>query len=442
MISPTCSVSRTADLLSDTEKEILNSLLQYIEERTDIAKQNLVDTLSKLIATSYYLGGDRAAKEIGGVSIPLGLRGLDPVLEKVGTSLDSTFGSMSGELTHIIRSGVRSGWSYDRVHRDLAEKVHSGWGNTIKFDSVGTTRQIVKVAPNGTLSWDTKTITRPVTISTDAYAETLARSSMKQAYTGGHFERYETAGYPGWVYLSVADERTRPRHLALHGRTFLFGTPEEEMARRVMEEYNCRCKPKAWFGDPKRDRPESEYAVQRAEWSRQTFDEWKLDKNMPLLARVNPQSRKDLRALAPQLKKQMSNNDWQILGHQIGMSHDDMVDDTISTIEKNFFFRTLKTGGRENTAVHIYQKHILSDVSRSGESPFTLAEVIKAKDEGIIYKHIDSGGEKLKALYETPDGRRLMAIMSNQYPGKIVTAYRIPESDWKKIVRDGEKLAR
>lgn len=435
------SVSNPVDLLSPHEEEVLAALITFIENRTDQSKQNLVKALSKILAVSYYVGADRAAKEIG-TTAPLGIEGLDPVIERLGTHLDKTFGDLSGELTDVIKAGIKNGQQYDTVKNALRERVESGWGKNIKFNSVGQTRDAIQVNPDGSMKRIKVTIEKPITLPSDTYAETLARTSMKSAYAQGHFVRYESAGYPGWVYLSVADERTRPRHLALHGRVFLYGTKEEAMAREVMREYRCRCRPKAWFGDPKLDTPLSTYATQRADWSRQTFDEWKLDRNMPLLVQEAPQSRKDLRALVPQLKDRMNDNDWKILAHQMGMSHDDIVADTLQTVEKNFFFRTLKTGEKENTAVHIYQKHVLNDTTRSGKQPFTMAEVIKAKEEGIIFKHQDAGGEKLKALWKSPDGRLLNVIMSNQYPGKIVTAYRLPQSDWNKIIKEGEEIAR
>ncbi len=431
------SVSNLVDLLSPHEEEALAALIAFIERRTDQTKENLVKALSRILTVSYYVGADRAAKEIG-TKVPLGVEGLDPVIERLGTHLDKTFKSLSGELTDSIKAGIKGGRDYETVKKALSEKITAGWGKSITFNNVGEVRKTVFVNPDGSMRWVKKEITRPITLPTDTYSETLARTSMKQAYIHGHFARIISAGYDGWEYRSVADERTRPRHLALHGRVFLFGTKEEAMAREVMSEYNCRCKPLPYPSG----KTQEAYASERADWSRQTFDEWKLDKNMPLLVQEAPQSRKDLRALAPQLKDRIDTNDWHILAHQMGISHDNMVDDTISTIERNFFFRTLSTGEKENTAVHIYQRHVLNDTTRSGKQPCTMAEVIKAKEEGIIYKHLDAGGEKLKALWKSPDGRLLNVIMSNQYPGKVVTAYRIPQSGWDKIVKEGEEIAR
>lgn len=430
------SVSRNpVDLLTDKEREILKAAIDYIETRTEQAKQNLVQVLSQLITTSYLIGGDKAAQEIGHRG-PLGLQGLEPVAEKLGDHLDKTFGSLGDELTGVIRDGLKEGKSYNTVRDGLSEKIQGGWGKTIRFDSVGQIRDSIQVNPDGSMKRIKTTIQKPVTISSDTYAETISRTSMKQAYVAGHYTRYEEAGYPGWVYISVADERTRPRHLALHGRTFFFNTPEEQMARAVMAEYNCRCRPKAFFGDPKYDTPEKTYAEQRKEWSTQTFDEWKVDKNMPLFIQENPRNGSELNALLPRVQDRMQGNDWQILGYQMGKSTEQMARDTVKTLKTNFVFRKEK---REYAFTHIYRDHILRDTSRAtGEPPFTMNEVIKAKQDGILYKH---NGET-KALWTAPDGRRLNVIMSDNYPGKIVTAYRIRQKDWNKIVKGGEKLDR
>jgi SPP1 gp7 family putative phage head morphogenesis protein len=272
MLSATLDSRPSTDLLTGSEEEILAALIAYISGRTNHAKSNLVNSLSKLLVVSYHVGGNQAAKEIKTAG-PLGLEGLDPVLEKLGKNLDGTFGSMSGELTDGIKNGIREGWTYGHIKEDIAAKITNGWGKSITFNSVGQVRSAIQVNPDGTMKRIKVTIERPVTLSTDTYAETLTRTSMKSAYAQGHLTRYENAGYEGWVYLSVADERTRPRHLALHGRVFLYGTPQEEMAREVMREHRCRCRPKAWFNNPKLDTPPDEYHQERMAWARQALDE-------------------------------------------------------------------------------------------------------------------------------------------------------------------------
>lgn len=252
----------------------LDSLLQYVQQRMDTTKRNLISSISRDLVTAYHMGGGRAVKQLGpGHRGPMDLQGLNPIVDKLSVHLDETFGSMGAELTDIIKQGLRDGWTYEKVQQALAEKIQSGWGKEITFDSVGQVRRTVQVAPNGALSWTETTISRPVTLPADAYAETLARTTMKQAYAAGHFDQYENAGRTGWRYLSVADERTRPHHLALHGRVFIIGTPEEEMARQVMSEYNCRCRPVPWFDDPAADTADSVFTEQRQQWAQQAIDE-------------------------------------------------------------------------------------------------------------------------------------------------------------------------
>jgi len=414
------------DLTSVREDAALKALIEYIEQRTDTAKQNLGSVLSQLITTSYLIGGDKAAREIGHRG-PLGLQGLDSVVEKLGTHLDSTFGNLSGELTGIIRGGMQNGWSYDHVQQALADKIKAGWGKTITFKSMGQVRDSVQVNPDGTMKWIKTTIERPVTLTADTYAETLARTSMKQAYVAGHWTRYQDAGYPGWVYVSVADERTRPRHLALHGQVFLFGTPEEAMARSVMAEYNCRCRPKAYFDDSKLDRPDDEYATERKDWSTQTFDEWKVDKNIPLFLQENPQTITGLHALTPQLQDRMAGNDWQILGYQMGQkSTKEMAQDALKTLDKNFF-PSKKLG--EYTFVHIQRKH-------AGPEEFRISDVLNVRKDG---ERLGKSGDDLHIVGALPDGRKMHVVVS-EGKRKIVTAHIINKRYLKTLQDRVEKV--
>ncbi|MDD1695110.1 MAG: minor capsid protein [Methanoregula sp.] len=426
MISPAISGSRSVSLASTREEAVLKALIEYINQRTDEAKQNLSKVLSQLITTSYLIGGDKAAREIGHRG-PLGLQGLDPIVEKLGTHLDSTFGNLSGELTGIIRGGMQNGWSYDHVQQALADKIKAGWGKTITFNSVGQIRNSIQVNPDGTMKRIKTTIERPVTLTADTYAETLARTQMKQAYVAGHWTRYQDAGCPGWTYISVADERTRPRHLALHGRVFLYGTPEESMAREVMSEYRCRCRPKAYFGDPKLDTPDEEYAAERKDWSTQTFNEWKIDKNMPLFLDKNPQNVTGLHDLAPDLADRMTGNDWQILAYQMGQkSTNEMVKDTLKTLDKNFF-PSKKLG--EYTFVHIQRKH-------ASIEDFGISDVLNVRKTG---ERVGKTGSDLHILGDLPDGRKMHVVISEE-KRKIVTAHITNTHYIKKLLGRVEKV--
>jgi SPP1 gp7 family putative phage head morphogenesis protein len=278
--SQTLSESTTAP-----EILVLDNLLQFIEYHVDAVKSNLVSSLARDITIAYHLGGKKAGKEIG-VSGPLGLQGLEPIYARLGPILDKTFGSMGAELTDIIKAGLKNGSTYATVQKQLADKIRSGWGHYITFDNTGESRKVVRVSPSGKLSFVDTTVTRPVTLSAETYADTLGRTAMKQAYAAGHFQRYQENGYKGWVYLSVCDERTRPWHLALHGLVFLFGSPEEAMAKQVMSEYNCRCRPAAWFDNASIDTPPSTYAAERKDWAEQALTENPTPPNAEYLQQV------------------------------------------------------------------------------------------------------------------------------------------------------------
>lgn len=269
MTLETCSAS--ADLATFDE-DLLRALEAFIETRSDTAKQRVVTILSSLVVTAYSAGADRAAGDVDHHE-PIGLAGLDPVIDRLGPTLDETFGSLTGELTSVLSSGIRYNRTYDQVRQTLSDRLRSGWGETVTFDRAGQVRRYVEVAPDGSVRWAEKTISRKVTLPIDTYAETLARTNMKAAYARGHLQRYQDSGRDGWVYLSVADERSRPHHLALHGRVFRFGTAEETMALEVMSEPNCRCRPKPWFNDQSLDTDPAVYQQERAEWAQTALNE-------------------------------------------------------------------------------------------------------------------------------------------------------------------------
>jgi SPP1 gp7 family putative phage head morphogenesis protein len=251
---------------SSADEDLLYSLAAWITRRSEAAKQSVVEVLAQYLTIAYDLGGKAAGAEVG-VTGPLALDGLDAVIDKLGPVLDETFGNLSGELTGIIEQGITGSRTFQEVRAQLVEKLDAGWGKTVTFTREGQTRRYIGVNPDGSLEWRTKTISRNVTIDTETYANTLARTSIKAAWAEGHRQRYKETGRKGWVYLSVADERTRPHHLALHGKVIIFGTEEEAMALEVMKEPNCRCRMKAWFDDPDLDRSDDAYARERAAWA-------------------------------------------------------------------------------------------------------------------------------------------------------------------------------
>lgn len=250
-----------------SDDELLYAMIEWINARSEVSKKGIIEALSKYLVIAYDIGGDAAGAEIG-VTTPVSLKGLDNVIDELAPVLDETFGNLSGELTGIIERGIKNNLTYSEVRAQLIEKLDAGWGKTVSFTRAGQIRRYVDIASDGSMQWKTRTITRNVTMSIETYANTLARSTIKSAWAEGHRQRYRESGYKGWVYMSVADERTRPHHLALHGKVFLFGTDEEAMALEVMKEANCRCRPKAWFDDPDLDTPEETYDKERTAWAK------------------------------------------------------------------------------------------------------------------------------------------------------------------------------
>lgn len=170
-------MSLACDLMTPNEEELLRALTAYIEDRTDAAQANVVSILARYISTAYVLGGEKAGKVLG-ITTPIALDGLDPVLDQLGPALDETFHSLGGELTSIIRDGISNRSTYADVQKRLADKLKAGWGNSVTFNRVGQTRRYVHVNPDGSMKWVEKTISRPITLPTDTYADTLARSSV------------------------------------------------------------------------------------------------------------------------------------------------------------------------------------------------------------------------------------------------------------------------
>ena len=254
------------------EEDLLQGLRNFVEQRTAEAKSNLITLLSKQITVSYLEGATDAADEVS-YNEHIGMKGLDPVIDSLAPKLDEAFGNLSGELTDIIDAGIWENKSYATIKKELQTALKGGWGNTITFDSVGKTRRYIHIDPDGSLRWMEKTIQRTITLPTDTYAETLSRTHLKAAYAHGRQQTYIESGRKGWVYMSVADERTRPEHLALHGRVFIFGTEESDMALEVLKDYNCRCRQKAWFDDKELDTNPEVYEKQRKKWAKKLLKE-------------------------------------------------------------------------------------------------------------------------------------------------------------------------
>lgn len=264
----------STNLMTPSEEEAVKALQELIELKTVEARKRVIEILSKHITISYYLGAERAIDDLDLPIKPtsIGVQGLDSVINELSPILEETFGYMAEDLTSVIEEGVKNNLSYQEIKLGLQDKLKV-FGERIPFKNAGKTREYVKVSPDGKLRLAQKKVTRNISIKTENYANLLARTSIKKAYALGHVESYKAAGLSKWRYSSVADERTRPRHLALHGNVYEVGSEEEQLALMVMGEANCRCRPIAFFNDPQIDRPQEEYIQEKREWAQKALDE-------------------------------------------------------------------------------------------------------------------------------------------------------------------------
>ena len=81
-----------------------------------------------------------------------------------------------------------------------------------------------------------------------------------------HLSGYQKSGREGWICSAALDEKDKPEYVNLHGQVFKFGSPEEIEALKLIIQPGSRCRPKAWFNDPRWDTDPRDYKKQRDEW--------------------------------------------------------------------------------------------------------------------------------------------------------------------------------
>ena len=260
--------------MTPEERRQLKASKTLIESKVEAAKTTTGEALAKQVTVSYYLGAEAGIKETKSTlkAANVGTKGLDAVINDFGPRLDDTFGFLEKDLTNIITDGISNNESFEKISADLQEKMKT-WGDEIPFENAGKTIDVVKVNPDGTTSIEKHTITRNVTLPIDTYADTLSRTATKEAYAAGHIQSYKDAGLEKWQYSSVADERTRERHIALHGKVLTIDSAESDRAFQVMSEHNCRCRPVPFFDDQELDTPPEEIAEEKEQWAKDAIDE-------------------------------------------------------------------------------------------------------------------------------------------------------------------------
>jgi|GEM_PF-2467113 SPP1 gp7 family putative phage head morphogenesis protein len=348
------------DFLSKDEEDAIRAIEEALLRKTAESRKRAVEKLAKLLTVSYYIGAERALKEVGAdVRITsLEIRALEKLIEQdVAPAIKEMYEFLERDIKSVIEEGIREGLTYDEISARLKERLRTTFGEEIHFDRRGKLREEIYIDRRGRLRVRQVKITRTKTLKLDDYADLLARTNVKKAYALGHREGYVAAGLRKWRYRSVADERTRPHHLALHGRVFEVGTAEEELALRVMSEPNCRCRPSPYFDDPKLDTPQEVFEQEKKKWAQ----EWQREKGLDSLGKyLEPFDRK---GLAPP-------------------SYDEQLNYLIERFKKSEDMRTL--------------------LSITGESPQAKAKEIL----GISLRHSTFHGTASSYRHMVQDGRR------------------------------------
>ena len=406
------------DLLSPEEEEAIRVLQELIIAKTNEAKKRAVQVLAKYITVSYYLGAEKAISQLELPIQPtsIGVQGLDAVINELSPVLEETFGFLAKDLTDVIEQGIKNNMSYQQI-KQQQEKLRT-FGNRIPFQRAGQYREIVEVSPTGRLRLVRKKIKRNITISTEKYADMLARTAAKKAYALGHIEGYKAGGIRKWRYTAVADERTRPHHLALHGKVFVVGSKEEQLALRVMGEPNCRCRPIPFFDDPRYDTPAEVYEREKQEWATKALDEIYLDAGARYVASIPfGETRSKERMISDLAEKFRRNKRSKMLLGIARIKSQEQVIKTFDTLYRNF--------------THNGVKHAVRHASRE---KFKISEVLEVKRSG---KYIGKLGETEVYWGVSETGTPLALYVGND--GRVRTAYKCPERCLKDLLRRVKK---
>ena len=259
------------DLATASQEELERAVRAFIETRTQETADRVASLMASHAAWAYEGGAEQAFKHLG-LRIrdsPVPTARLEPVMEQAAAEISGTFGSIANGLLEDLHDGIERGRSYPEIRTALTRRLDGYFKDGIPFENKGKWRREIKVAPNGKMTVSKHRIKRNITISPENYADILTKTTAKRAYAQGHIAGYESAGIKAWRYACVADERTRLRHLAMHGRIFVIGSPDEALALEVMGEPRCRCRPVPYYGDPNLDTPEEVYKTERIRWAKE-----------------------------------------------------------------------------------------------------------------------------------------------------------------------------
>lgn len=391
----------TVNLVSPLEEQELRILETLILDKTAQSQQRAVEILSRHLTNCFNIGADDAFKETGDTArvLAVNTKSLTTlVAEEVAPALNEAYGFMARDLTDIINNGIRENLTAAQISSSLEETLRTTFGEQIHFDRVGQTKKAVEVLPSGKMRLIEQKIKRPYTAKVGNYADVLARTNVKDAYALGHTEGYKSAGLESWRYSSAGDERTRPRHLALHGEVYVIGSEQEGLALQVMGEALCRCRPTAFFDDPKRDTPKEVFQKQKQDRANIWLDE---KANNTVGREI---ARKDSFKVKGRAMAGMKDPDTKIMTTLAGTNRSKVVTGKIQEFQKSFV--------SSGQVQHIYKKHI------GGNNKITFNDIMGMK--GRPPQGYSKAYNNFMVLNEKGD----MAIFKNR-TNKIITGHDV-----------------
>ncbi|MFC1059553.1 minor capsid protein [Pasteurella multocida] len=156
----------------------------------------------------------------------------DTALARATTISKLTSLEMMNDIYKSIEKSVKEGKSFQSWKKDLvAEFERKGW-------VFGHDRSISH-GIDGKLLADPKS---GEYFGTPRRLNTIYRTNVQAAYSAAQYQRFmdNVDNRPYWQYSAVGDERTRPSHLALHGRVYRYDDPFW-FTFYPPNGFNCRC---------------------------------------------------------------------------------------------------------------------------------------------------------------------------------------------------------
>ena len=338
---------------ADTNREKLLRLKEMMRDRINTLVNNILFvTLEPLMTTAAENSVNTALREV--VTQRKVTEGARPEIKKIvdaarekitANQIAGLTDALTADVFGIIDSGLSHNVRYEKVAEDVSRYLESTeYGNLLHFNNVGNTYEAVRISPDGKLSLETKVIRRRMTLSVRAYVATLAHTAVKGVTSAAQIETYKVNNCAGWVYNCVSDERSRPTHIALHGRHFVYGTEESDLALKVMQDYNCRCRPSAWFNDTELDTPEAVYEQERQDRANSALHTQYLSECAKAVA--NNPLKSDATAMNPTLTTEQltaivsgrtkNNSDLDFLRKIAKVSDEECISKEMSILKENF----------------------------------------------------------------------------------------------------------